>query len=47
VIATAIIGVKFGGCGISLAKAKNKIKLIGKSSLLRVFDKFIISNIFY
>ena len=34
IIATAIIGVKFGGWGINLAKDKIKIKLIGKISFL-------------
>ena len=30
IIATAITGVKFGGCGISLANAKININPIGK-----------------
>ena len=29
-MATVIIGVKFGGCGINLDKDKTKIKVIGK-----------------
>ena len=34
IIATAIIGVILGGCGINLDKANTKIKLIEKISLL-------------
>ena len=32
IIATAIIGVKFGGCGINLEKTNNNIKTIVKLS---------------
>ena len=38
-MATAIIGVKFGGCGINLANAKINIKLIGKISFFKIFSK--------
>ena len=46
IIATAIIGVKFGGCGISLANAKINIKAIGKISFFKFFDKFCINLIY-
>ena len=46
IIATAIIGVKFGGCGINLANAKINIKLIGKNSFFKVISKFCISLIY-
>ena len=46
IIATAIIGVKFGGCGINLANAKISIKLIGKISFFRPFNKFCINLIY-
>ena len=46
IIATAIIGVKFGGCGINLANAKINIKLIGKNSFFKVISKFC-SNLIY
>jgi len=42
-IVAAIIGVKFGGCGINLEKDKIKIKLIGKISFL----KYVIKNCIY
>ena len=41
-IATAIIGVKFGGCGINLAKANNKIIQIGNVNSLNFLSNFII-----
>ena len=46
IIATAIIGVKFGGCGINLANAKINIKLIGKISFLKIINKFRINLIY-
>ena len=38
----AMIGVKFGGCGINLENAKIKIKVIGKIFFPNVFSKLII-----
>ena len=40
IIATAITGVKFGGCGISLANAKININPIGKISFFKFIEKF-------
>ncbi len=42
ITAIAIIGVKFGGCGINLENAKIKIKLIGKIFPSNAFFKFLI-----
>jgi len=39
-IATAISGVKLGGCVINLANAKINIKLIGKISFFNIPNKF-------
>ena len=44
--ATAIIGVKFGGWGISLANAKINIKLIGKISFFKILIQFC-TNLVY
>ena len=44
--ATAIIGVKFGGWGINLAKAKINIKLIGKISFFKIFIKFCMDLVY-
>ena len=41
-MATAIIGVKFGGWGISLENSKIKIKPTGKISFCNIFFKFFI-----
>ena len=46
IIATAIIGVKFGGWGINLANARINIKLIGKISFFKVFNNFCITLIY-
>ena len=46
IIATAIIGVKFGGCGINLANARINIKLIGKNSFFKIISKFCINLIY-
>ena len=40
-MATATIGVKFGGCGISLENANNKIRPIGNISFSE-----ILKNVF-
>ena len=46
ITATAIIGVKFGGCGISLANAKINIREIGNISFFRTISKFCINLIY-
>ena len=45
IIATAIIGVKFGGWGIRRANAKTNIKAIGKISFF-IINKFCINLIY-
>ena len=46
IIATAIIGVKFGGWGINLANAKINIKIIGKISFFKILSKFCINLVY-
>ena len=42
IIATAIIGVKFGGCGIKRVNANNKITLIGNISCDEILKTLFI-----
>ena len=42
----AIMGVKFGGCGINLVKAKAQTNAIEKKLLFKSFNKFLINNFY-